>query len=127
MVNQSESHATAGIELLDSWRSIEGRLLHMANLVRDEDWESLVSAQEAYIVALSSMDDQESSADLDVTQRYAKHEILQRIIVIEKGIRERLEARRNELLRCMKTTRHERDLVRSYGVPKRGGSGALGQ
>lgn len=123
MAGKNKCNAGSELARVESWRAIEGRLIHMDHLARNEDWESLVNEQEAYVVAVSDMADHEHGIELDLVEQQVCHDILRRIVELEQGIRERLESRRDELGRYMEATRRERELARSYGALKRARAG----
>lgn len=104
----SATDVLAGYELL---RERSARMLSWA---REGDWAHLVQEESSYVMAVEDLKRREQGCQLDNAGLIRKADLLECILEQDAEIRQRLEARRDELSELLGSTRRRRDVNRAY-------------
>lgn len=114
MTDATESGPPAH-RLLATYEQLLACSSRMLALVRERDWESLISEETDYLGVVASLAELEQGLVLSPGEQDRKAMMLERILAQDAEIRRRLIARREELSELIGVSRRRRDLSRSYG------------
>lgn len=101
-------------DILAGYERLQQRSACMLSWAREGDWAHLVQEESSYVMAVEDLKRREQGCQLDHDELTRKADLLECILEQDAEIRQRLEARRDELSELLGSTRRRRDVNRAY-------------
>lgn len=106
--------SASATDILAGYESLQQRSARMLGWAREGDWAHLVQEESSYVMAVEDLKRREQGCQLDQHGLIRKADLLECILEQDAEIRQRLEARRDELSELLGSTRRRRDVNRAY-------------
>lgn len=106
--------SASATDVLAGYELLRERSARMLNWAREGDWAHLVQEESSYVMAVEDLKRREQGCQLDHAGLIRKADLLERILEQDAEVRQRLEARRDELSELLGSTRRRRDVNRAY-------------
>ncbi|SDK93296.1 flagellar protein FliT [Modicisalibacter muralis] len=108
------AETASSADVLAGYERLRQRSARMLGWAREGDWAHLVQEESSYVMAVEDLKRREQGCQLDQDGLMHKADLLECILEQDAEVRQRLEARRDELSELLGSTRRRRDVNRAY-------------